>query len=543
MKYKNGIRQVLMPTIIAVTLITGIFLGRNVLPDTSGSKRSGRLFIYPQSNKIETIINLISDDYVDTIDRNDLTEKLIPDILKHLDPHSIYIPAIDMKAATEELEGFFGGIGVQFNIQNDTVLVIRVIPGGPSEKVGLKAGDRIVSVNDSIIVGTKIDSDQVMSKLRGEFGTKVKVGIVRRSVNKILDFEITRGNIPSLSVDVSYMLTNTTGYIKISKITQNSYHEFLVAIAKLKNFGCRNLIVDLRDNSGGALDVSLQICNEFMTKGDLLVYHEGRSSPRSNTYANGLGTCQDMGLTVLIDEFSASASEIIAGAIQDNDRGVIVGRRSFGKGLVQNPYPLPDGSSLRLTIARYYTPSGRFIQKPYQSGIEDYHRDIWDRIEHGEMFEQDSISFDQSLKHLTKNGRVVYGGGGIMPDIFVPRDTSDFTNFYFKIRNLIYTFSVKYADDNRDILQKFTSAQEFDKYLETKKITDQLIKYAEYEGIVIDQNELKRSYRLINTQLKAYIARNIIDDDGFYPIIHQIDEVVKKAISVIESGDAKNILK
>ena len=331
MKYKNTLRQVILPTVIALMLIIGIFIGRNILPNSSGSKTSGRLLIYPQTNKIETIINFISDDYVDTIDRQDLTEKLIPDILKHLDPHSIYIPVVDMKSANEELEGNFGGIGVQFDMLNDTVLVIRVIPGGPSEKVGLKAGDRIVTVNDSIVAGVKTDRDKIMAMLRGDLGTKVKVGIIRQNVDKMMDFEIIRGNIPINSVDVSYMISKTIGYIKISRFSFNTYHEFLIAIAKLKTAGCKDLILDLRDNSGGLLDVALQICNEFLNRGDLIVYTEGRSSARQDHIANGFGTSQDIGIMVLMDEFSASASEIIAGAIQDNDRGLIVGRRSFGK--------------------------------------------------------------------------------------------------------------------------------------------------------------------------------------------------------------------
>jgi len=542
MKYKNTIRQIILPVIYAVLLIVGMFIGRLTKPNNSLDFSGGRLIINSQTNKIETILNLISDRYVDSIDKQELTKKLIPDILKHLDPHSNYMSAEEVKEANEGLQGHFGGIGIEFNMQNDTVFVIRVIPSGPSEKVGIIAGDRIVSVNDSIIAGVKMNSNKVMKLLKGDIGTIASVKVVRRNVKEMLEFEIIRGIIPVYSVDVSYMMTESTGYIKISRFARTTYQEFLTAMAKLKAHGCTDLIVDLRENDGGFLDVAMILSNEFLKKGDLIVYTEGKSHPRQNMYANGLGSCQNIGITVLIDEFSASASEIFAGAIQDNDRGVIVGRRSYGKGLVQEPFPLPDGSELRLTIARYYTPSGRCIQKPYESGIEDYHRDIFTRIMHGEMFERDSIVFDEELRYTTKNGRVVFGGGGIMPDVFVPRDTSDVTDFYFIISRYVYPFALRYSDENRSNLQQLNNSAEISDYLDSKEIMNELIRYAEKEGVKINHKELKQSYKLINTQLKAYIARNIINSEGFYPIIYDIDEIAKEAVSVIESGRGNEIL-
>ena len=535
MIYKNTKKQIFLPIIFAAIMIFGIFIGR--IGGKPINSQGGLLGIFPPTNKIEAILNLISEQYVDTIDRNDLTEKIIPELLSHLDPHTVYIPPEDVTAANEDLIGNFGGIGIQFNMQNDTVLVISVISGGPSEKIGILSGDRIVTVNDSVIAGVKMNSDKVVKMLKGDIGTKVRVGVVRRNVKDVMEFEIVRGIIPIYSVDVSYMITETIGYIKVSRFARNTYNEFLTGIAKLKSQGCRELIVDLRDNSGGLLDVAMKMCNEFLRKGDLIVYTEGKSSPRQNTYANGYGTCQDMGITVLLDEFSASASEIFAGAIQDNDRGVIVGRRSYGKGLVQQPFTLQDRSELRLTVARYYTPSGRCIQKPYENG-EDYQLDILNRIVHGEMFEKDSIVFDESLKYLTRDGRVVFGGGGIMPDVFVPRDTSGINNFYLRLRNHIYPFALKYVDENRNNLQQFSDAKAISNYLDSKKIVDELLKYAEKEGLKINNTELKQSYKLISTLLKAYIARNIIDADGFYPIIYDIDEVVKEAVAVIKSGKA-----
>lgn len=538
MSYKNSLRQVVLPLVLAAVLAGGVFIGKTFSSPGDVSPGS-RLFIYPQTNKIDAVLRLIEEQYVDTVDKVELTESLIPEILKNLDPHTVYIPAEDVKEANQELEGNFGGIGVQFSIQNDTVMVISVVPGGPSEKVGIIPGDRIIAVNDSVIAGKGIDSDEVVGMLRGELGTKVKVGILRRDRKGLLDFEITRGSIPVTSVEVGYMITDSIGYVKVSRFARNTYQEFLTALARLKAYNCQNLIVDLRGNSGGYLDIAISMINEFLPKGSLIVYTEGKASPRQDVYANGLGSCKDMRLTVLIDEYSASASEIFAGAIQDNDRGLIVGRRSFGKGLVQQPFNLPDGSSIRLTVARYYTPSGRGIQKPYTNGVEDYHRDIIARFQHGEFFERDSIEFDTSLEFYTVNGRKVFGGGGVMPDVFVPRDTSGFSDYYFKIRDraLMYQFALKYSDDNRIQLQRFETVEALEHHLDKENVLARLIKYAADNGIKYDEKGFRQSKNLMGTELKAYIARNILDNMGFYPIIAQVDEILKVAVSEIQAGN------
>ena len=538
MSYKNSLRQVVLLFVLAAVLAGGVIIGKTFSSPGDVSPGS-RLFIYPQTNKIDAVLRLIEEQYVDTVDKVELTESLIPEILKNLDPHTVYIPAEDVKEANQELEGNFGGIGVQFSIQNDTVMVISVVPGGPSEKVGIIPGDRIIAVNDSVIAGKGIDSDEVVGMLRGELGTKVKVGILRRDRKGLLDFEITRGSIPVTSVEVGYMITDSIGYVKVSRFARNTYQEFLTALARLKAYNCQNLIVDLRGNSGGYLDIAISMINEFLPKGSLIVYTEGKASPRQDVYANGLGSCKDMRLTVLIDEFSASASEIFAGAIQDNDRGLIVGRRSFGKGLVQQPFNLPDGSSIRLTVARYYTPSGRGIQKPYTNGVEDYHRDIIARFQHGEFFERDSIEFDTSLEFYTVNGRKVFGGGGVMPDVFVPRDTSGFSDYYFKIRDraLMYQFALKYSDDNRIQLQRFETVEALEHHLDKENVLARLIKYAADNGIKYDEKGFRQSKNLMGTELKAYIARNILDNMGFYPIIAQVDEILKVAVSEIQAGN------
>ncbi len=530
MTQSNSKRQIFMPVIFALLVVLGIFIGRNFMP----ASRSGSnpLMIYPQTNKLDALMKLIEDEYVDTINRQAIEEKIIPEILKNLDPHTVYIPAKDLAKVNEDLQGNFGGIGVQFSMQNDTVMVINVIPGGPSEKVGILPGDRIVTVDDSIIAGIEMPTDNVMKKLRGEMGTSVKVKIARRPHKELLEYNITRGIIPIYSVDVSYMVNKTTGYIKVDRFAQNTFQEFLTALAKLKANNCQELIIDFRGNSGGLLDVAIRLCNEFLPAKDLIVYTEGKAQKRQNVHANGAGTCQDMKVIVLIDEYSASASEIFAGAIQDNDRGLVIGRRSFGKGLVQQQIPLPDNSALRLTVARYHTPSGRCIQKPYENGAKDYYEDIYKRYEHGEFFTKDSIQFNDDLKYTTKNGRTVYGGGGIMPDIFVPRDTTILTDYFINLRmnGIIYRYALKYTDDHRKELANLTSAKEIEDYLNRKPLVSELLKFAKDTGVKFNQKEFNISKQLIELELKGYIARNIIDNEGFYPIIHQIDDIFLKAV-------------
>jgi len=520
-----------MPVIFALLVVLGIFIGRNFMPAPSGGK-GNPLMIYPQSNKLEAIMDHIVEEYVDTVNREAVEEKIIPEILKNLDPHTVYIPAKDLNKVNEELQGNFGGIGVQFSMQNDTVLVISVISGGPSEKVGLLPGDRIVMVDDSIIAGINIDTNEVMKRLRGEMGTEVKVGIVRRPDSDIIPYTITRGSIPMFSVDVSYMVDDKTGYIKVDRFAQTTYQEFLTALAKLKANNCEQIIVDMRGNSGGLLDVAIQMCNEFLAAKELIVYTEGKAQPRHDVYANGAGSCQDTKVIVLIDEFSASASEIFAGAIQDNDRGVVVGRRSFGKGLVQQQIPLPDGSALRLTVARYYTPSGRCIQKPYDNGVEDYYHDIYNRFEQGEFYNQDSIHFDEDLAYKTKSGRTVYGGGGIMPDVFVPRDTSMITDYFINLRanGIIYRYALQYADNHRQELEELRTASAISQHLDKNGMLKEFLVFAKDKGVEFNQVQYDISKSLIRQEIKAYIARNIIDNEGYYPIIHEIDEVFKKGL-------------
>ncbi len=539
---KNSKRQIYLPIILAVVLIGGMYIGRITSPSENG-EGNRRLLISPESGKISNIINLISEQYVDSINKNEFEEEIIPDVLDNLDPHTVYIPPEDLEAANQELEANFGGIGVEFSMTNDTVMVISVISGGPSEKAGILPGDRIITVNDSVIAGVETPTNEVVNLLRGDKGTKVEVGIKRRNRDELIHYEITRGNIPMHTVDVSYMITNDIGYVKINRFARNTYQEMLSAMAKLKAHNCEDIIVDFRGNSGGYLDIAISMVNEFLNEGNMIVYTEGVNSPRQEVEATGAGSLKDINVTVLIDEFSASASEIFAGAMQDNDRGLVIGRRSFGKGLVQQQFPLNDGSAIRLTVARYYTPSGRSIQKPYDNGVEDYYKDILKRYEHGEFFEQDSININDSLVYQTLGGRNVYGGGGIMPDIFVPRDTSDHTDYYYRLRETgtIYQFALDYSDKNRSQLSKFEKAEDLKAHLDKQPIGDLLIDFAEGNDVSYNQEQYNKSEDLIVLETKAYIARNIMDNEGFYPILAEQDEVLQKAIRAIQT-DADSVL-
>jgi carboxyl-terminal processing protease len=539
----NSKRHIYLPVILAVTLVAGMFIGR--ITFTGGNGESGRrIMLNAESGKIDRIINLIDEQYVDSIDRNKLVETVIPEILQKLDPHTVYIPPKDVEAANQVLDGNFGGIGVEFSMQNDTVMVISVISGGPSEKVGILPGDRIITVNDSVIAGVGTVNTDVVNLLRGDIGTSVNVGIERRKRDELLEFQITRGNIPLYSVDVSYMLTDSIGYVKVNRFARNTHQELLSGLAKLKANNCQHIIMDFRGNSGGYLDIAIKMVNEFLEEDAMIVYTVGASSPRQDVYATGAGSCKDIDVTVLIDDFSASASEIFAGAIQDNDRGLVVGRRSFGKGLVQQQYSLTDGSALRLTVARYYTPSGRSIQKPYDNGIEDYYSDIIHRYQHGEFFEKDSISVNDSLVYETVNGRIVYGGGGIMPDVFVPRDTTNHTQYYFRLHETgsIYKFALRYSDQNREKLSRFETVEALKTYLDNQPIGKELVDFASSEGVKFDKQQYNISKVLIVLETKAYIARNILDNEGFYPIIHRQDEVLQKAMDLIENKKVQSYL-
>ncbi len=533
MKFIEKLAKVGMPLVIALSVILGMLIQQKL------NNRQGSLAgLNTSPSKIDAIIDYVDREYVDSVSVDNIVESTIPVILEELDPHSVYISAADFKKMNEPLEGNFDGIGVQFNIQKDTVAVVKVIPGGPSEKVGIRDGDRIVTVNDSLIAGIGITNDKVMKLLRGKKGTDVKVGIYRRGEPELVSFTITRDKIPIYSVDVSYKIEPNIGYIKISKFGRTTYKEFQQAIAKLKVSGVSDVILDLRGNSGGYMDAATNIADEFLEADKLIVYTQGRSRPKSSIHATHRSSCVDMGVTVLIDEWSASASEIVAGAIQDNDRGKIIGRRSFGKGLVQEPVMFADGSSMRLTIARYFTPSGRCIQKSYKNGQDEYYSDIHSRYEKGEFMEKDSIQFPDSLKYFTTKGRVVYGGGGIMPDVFVPVDTTRGSSYLSSVsrKGLEYQFCFEYTDNNRDKLSSFATTYELIEFLSGENLLNRFVKFAAENGVKKDSKGIAVSGNIIHTQIKALIARNVFDNDGFYPIIKDVDETLLETIKIIENN-------
>jgi len=533
----NKRTNIYLPILIAVSVIFGIFLGNRL----SQSQPSGfQNFSLQTPNKLSTIVDLIENAYVDSVAKDKMIEDAIPGLLKELDPHTTYISASDMQEVTEEMQGNFGGIGVQFSIHNDTVHVVDVVSGGPSYKLGIQAGDRIVMVNDTNIAGIKIKNEDVLHLLRGEKGTTVKVGIKRMGIKDVIPYTIVRGDIPITSVDVSYMIDEQTGFVKVSRFGEKTYAEFMEAMEKLDKQGAGKIIVDLRSNPGGYLMAVIKMVNEFLDQGELILYTEGHSQPRKTYTATSKGKWLNKDVFILIDEYSASASEIFAGAIQDNDRGIIIGRRSFGKGLVQEQIPFYDGSALRLTVARYYTPSGRSIQKPYGNGTDEYYHDIMKRAVHGELEVADSIQFQDSLKFETKSGRTVYGGGGIMPDYFVPIDTSGYSDYYSKVvgKALVYNFALDYSDKSRQDLKKLDTAAAFEEYLDKQQILDQFVNYAANQGVKKDQKGLNNSGKIIKTQIMAYIARNILGEEGFFPIIQKIDDTLLKAIELSASKDA-----
>ena len=537
---KNTKFSVYIPFLLALAVVIGILIG-NRLSRNSGNHQTS--FLMSGSNKLDAIVELINSSYVDSISTDSLIEKAIPQLLKSLDPHTAYIPAKDMIGVEEEMRGNFGGIGVQFSIQNDTVMVVDVISGGPSSKVGILPGDRIVTVNDTLLTSKGLKNEKVLSKLRGEKGTKVNVGIKRKGFKDLFGVDITRGDIPIYSVDVSYMIDPTTGFIKVSRFGEHTYEEFMEGMKKLDKEGMENVIVDLRGNPGGYLNAVIKMVNEFLDKGELIVYTQGNSQPRKTFNADSRGTYREKGVVVLIDDFSASASEIFAGAIQDNDRGWILGRRSFGKGLVQEQIPFKDGSALRLTVARYYTPSGRCIQKPYDKGTDEYYKDIMDRAINGGFQKADSIEYSDTVKYSTLSGRIVRGGGGIMPDFFIPADTMGYSNYYSKVtqKGLVYQFALDYADSNRKVLSNLGKTSEFEKHFLHKDILRQFVAFAAQKGVTASNDDLKTSSTIIDNQVKAYIARNIIGEEGFYPIIKNIDKVLLEAIEKSKTPIPQNL--
>ncbi len=543
-----------LPVLISLALVVGILVGnwitgiriRSIVTDEVNRQKfsirpgltDGTGFsLAPKGNKITSALQYIVNEYVDTVSLNSLSESVMPALVENLDPHSVYIPASEFQRYSEPLVGNFSGIGVSFNMTDDTVAIINTIPNGPSELVGIIAGDRIIQVDDSLVAGVNMPSDDIVKMLKGPKNTVVKVTVYRRGEPVPIDFEITRDDIPIYSVDVAYMVNEETGYIKISQFAQTTYQEFMQAVEKLKAKGVKKLIIDLRRNGGGIMEAATMIADQFLEEGQLIVYTEGRTRPRENDYATSRGILKKDPVVVLIDETTASASEILAGAIQDNDRGLVIGRRSFGKGLVQEEMRFTDGSALRLTVARYYTPTGRSIQRPYDNGKEDYYHDFNERVMHGELEHLDSIKFDDSQKFITPGGKIVYGGGGIMPDVFVPLDTLGVTEYFNRARSLglMYRFAFYYTDLKRSSLEQFTGAEEIERYLDDQDLLPQFIRYASSKGLRPDYKDIGISREVLLKTIKAYIARNVIDNEGFYPIIAEIDQTLQVAIDTIST--------
>lgn len=527
--YNNNWKVILMPLVVALAIVLGMFI--NSLFVRKNIRDNQELFMPVQGSKLDMVVGMIEHSYVDTVNIQKMEEDAIGELIKDLDPHTVYIPAKDMQRVNEDMVGNFGGIGVQFYKYKDTVTVIKVVPGGPSEKAGLKDGDRVVRVNDTLVAGVKMDDKKIMAMMRGEMGSDVNVTIVRRGEKAPLKKTITRGAIPIKSIDVAYMLNDTTGFVKVKTFGMNTYDEFMAALEKLGKQGMKKLVIDLRGNEGGILPVALKMINEFLDAQKLILYTQGKASPRSDYYSNGKGLYKNLPLVVMIDEASASASEIFAGAIQDNDRGTIVGRRSFGKGLVQEQRVLPDGSAIRLTVARYYIPSGRSIQRPYDEGKEKYYSDIYYRAMHGELEEKDSIHFDEKLKYQTLGGRTVYGGGGIMPDVFVPADTSGVSKYLIDLRrtSLLYDYTFDFMDKHRAEMKDLKDYKAVLNYLGKYDLVEDMATYAEKNGLKKDRKGMKDSYEIIKVNIEAYIARHVLDDDGLYPVIGKIDTTLKEA--------------
>lgn len=526
------------PVIIAISVVAGILIGTFYAKHYGGNKLG---IINGSSNKLNALLHVIDDQYVDTVDMSQLVENAMPQILAELDPHSTYIPAQKLEEVNSELEGSFSGVGIQFTIQEDTIHVNSVVSGGPAEKVGLMAGDRIVTVDDSLFVGKDLTNEKAMRTLKGPKGSQVKLGVKRITEKELLDFVVTRGDIPQNTIDAAYMISNDFGYVQISKFGRTTHVELLNAIAQLSHQNCKGMIIDLRENTGGYMEAAIRMVNEFLPEGKLIVYTQGRKYPRMEEYANGTGSCQNIPLVVLIDQGSASASEIFSGAIQDNDRGTIVGLRSFGKGLVQQPIDFSDGSAIRLTIARYYTPSGRCIQRPYENGKDSkYEMDWLDRYEHGEFFSADSVKLDKKLRYSTSLGRPVYGGGGIMPDVFVPRDTTGVTSYLMEVSNkgLLIQFSFQYTDRNRAKLDQFNDETELQKYLEKQNIVEQFVQFAAQKGVKRRNLLINKSRKLLERNLYGNIIYNIQGKEAYIRYINRDDATVLKALEILERGEA-----
>ncbi|MBO7314115.1 MAG: S41 family peptidase [Alistipes sp.] len=502
--------------------------------------RSNNLGGLMMQDKMMQTVNAVRNYYVDPIDLDTIYEKAIPSLLSELDPHSEYIPARLFNEVNESLEGEFDGIGIVFNAMTDTITVLTVVPQGPSFKAGVRSGDRILRIDDRDVAGQGIAQDSLVKLMRGKRGTKVKLAIERQTLDELVEVEVVRDAIELHSIETAFMLDKEAGigYVRLSQFARTSYDELREALQKLRSEGLQKLIIDLRGNTGGFLDQAILIANEFLPAEKLIVYTEDRHGNKQKEYSRGNGTSTDLGLAILVDESSASSSEILAGAIQDNDRGLVLGRRTFGEGLVQTQIPFADGSAVRLTVARYYTPTGRSIQKPYTAGDEmAYHMEIFDRYMHNEFFSADSIHFDESLKFTTPGGRTVYGGGGIMPDIFIPMDTVGITRYYTKVwdSNTLYRYTLRYSDRHREALDKVTTLEELDSLLSADDLLSDFVRYAEQQGIATNRHELNISRDIILAQLRAYIGRNALgDDSGFYYNIYPVDKVMRRAVEELK---------
>lgn len=531
----NNIKGRLTPLLISLGIILGILIGTFCTSHFSGNRLN---IINTGTNKLSYLLQIIDNNYVDTVDMSQLVEDAMPEILKELDPHSSYLSVQDAKEADDDLRGSFSGIGVSFVMQKDTVNVMSVIHGGPAEKVGLLAGDRIVTANGKSLVG--MESQDVMKQLKGPKDSKVRLGIVRHGTRGVTTFTVVRGDIPVVSVDSYYMLNDHTGYMRVKNFGEQTYAEMLVALADLNMKGMQGLVIDLRGNTGGYMHIAIQMANEFLPKGRLIVYTEGRKSPREEFNSDGRGTFQTLPLVVLMDEGSASSSEIFAGAIQDNDRGTIVGRRSFGKGLVQQPVEFRDGSVVRLTIARYYTPSGRCIQKPYEKGHdEEYENELMARYERGEFFSQDSIH-QEGPSYKTRLGRTVYGGGGIVPDVFIPEDTTAVTSYYREalFTGLIRQFAFAYTDANRERLAAYPTTAQMEKYLRTQGLLEQFARFAEQHSLRRRNLMLYKSRTLFERAIYGNIIYNALDMNDYIEFLNEDDPTVLRAIDILERGES-----
>ncbi len=524
-----------MPLWIAVGVVVGILIGTFYANHFSGNRLN---IINTSGNKLNNLLHIIDDQYVDTVNINNLVEKAMPQILSELDPHSVYITAREGEIANDDLRGSFSGIGIEFTIRKDTIRVQNVIGNGPAERAGVLAGDKIVEVDDSVFVGKKVTNEEAMHRLKGPKDTKVKLGIIRYGEKKVQHITVTRGEIPTKSVTACYMIDDESGYIRIKNFGENTYPELLIALAQLSQKGFSNLVIDLRGNTGGYLESAVQIANEFLSKGQIIVYTEGRRYPRQDYRADGRGSYQRLPLVILVDETSASASEILAGSIQDNDRGTIVGRRSFGKGLVQKPMEFSDHSMIRLTIARYYTPSGRCIQKPYDDG-EKYESDWMNRYQHGEFFSQDSIKHTGPAYH-TNNGRVVYGGGGITPDIFIPEDTLGMTSYYKEasMSGLILQFAYNYTDENRSRLSGITDVSEMERYLKSQNTVDKFVAFADKNGLKRRNLMIKKSWKLLERYVNSRIIYNMLNEQAWMEYLNQDDPAIMETLRLFRENKA-----